>query len=118
VWDVRRAVAALAAVPDLAGAKLRLHGDGEAAGVALYAGLFEPAVSAFDLWHLPPSHRAGPTLLNVRKVLDVPQAVALAAPREVNLYGVAEADRPAWDWPLRLQAATGGKGLTVRAVGE
>jgi dienelactone hydrolase len=118
VWDARRAVAVVRSIPGFRDAKLRLRGEREAAGVALYAGLFEPAVSAFDLGHLPPSHRNGPTFLNVLRVLDAPQAVALAAPREVNLHGVAAADRKAWDWPLRVQAVTGGKGLTVRVVGE
>src|SRR5262249_18564690 len=69
VWDVRRAIAAVLAQPDLKLAKLTLHGERESAGIALYAGLFEPAVSAFDLWHLPASHHDGPILLNVLKVL-------------------------------------------------
>jgi hypothetical protein len=118
VWDVRRAVAALAAQPDLGAATLTLHGERDAAGIALYAGLFEPGVSAFDLWHLPPSHRAGPTFLNVLKVLDAPQAVALASPRRVTLHVRGEADRAAWDWPLRLQKSLGTGGLTVKVVGE
>jgi dienelactone hydrolase len=117
VWDVRRAVAALLAQPDLKPAKLTLHGEREAAGIALYAGLFEPAVSAFDLWHPPASHNDGPTLLNVLKVLDAPQAVALAAPRAVTLHLKAGAGRAAWDWPLRLQKALGG-GLVLKVVGE
>jgi dienelactone hydrolase len=116
VWDVRRAIAALQAQPDLKPAKLTLHGERQAAGIALYAGLFESAVSAFDLWHLPPSHHDGPTFLNVLRVLDTPQAVALASPRTVTLHLKAEADRAAWEWPLRLQKATGG-GLVLKVVG-
>jgi dienelactone hydrolase len=118
VWDVRRAIAALAAQPDLAPAKLTLHGERDAAGIALHAGLFEPKVAAFDLWHLPPSHQTGPILLNVLRVLDTPQAVALAAPRKVTLHVKAEADHAAWEWPLRLQKALGAEGLTVKVVGE
>jgi dienelactone hydrolase len=118
VWDVRRAVAALLTQPDLKPAKLTLHGERDAAGIALYAGLFEPGVAALDLWHLPPSHRAGPTLLNVLKVLDTPQAVALASPRKVTLHVKAEADREAWEWPLRLQKSLGADGLAVKVAGE
>jgi dienelactone hydrolase len=118
VWDVRRAIAALVAQPDLKPAKLTLHGERDAAGIALYAGLFEPGVTALDLWHLPPSHHAGPTFLNVLKVLDTPQAVALASPRKVTLHVKAEADREAWDWPLRLQKSLGTDGLTVKVAGE
>lgn len=55
------------------------------AGVALYAGLFEPGVARFDLRSLPPSHHQGIALLNVLRVLDIPQAVALLFPRRVHL---------------------------------
>jgi hypothetical protein len=115
VWDARRAVAAVRALPDLGPTPLTLQGEGEAAGIALYAGLFEPSVSALDLWHLPASHRQGPTFLNVLKYLDAPQAVALALPRKVTLHVRAAASAAAWDWPVRLQRATGGTGLTVKA---
>jgi hypothetical protein len=118
VWDVRRAVAALVAQPDLAAAKLTLHGERDAAGIALHAGLFEPKVAAFDLWHLPESHRTGPIFLNVLRVMDAPQAVALAAPRKVTLHVKGDADRAAWAWPLRLQKAFGTGGLTVKVAGE
>jgi hypothetical protein len=117
-WDVRRAVSALVAQPDLKPAKLTLHGEREAAGIALYAGLFEPTVSAFDLWHLPSTHNEAPTFLNVLKVLDVPQAVALALPRKVTLHMKDESDRAVWDWPLRLQTALGGEAFRVKVVGE
>ncbi len=118
VWDVRRAIAALTALPDLKPAKLTLQGEREAAGIALYAGLFEPSVSAFDLWHLPATHREGPIFLNVLKVLDAPQTVGLALPRTIALHVRTEADRAAWEWPLRLQKALGGNGLSVKVVGE
>ena len=118
VWDVRRAVAALRAQPDLKPATLTLHGEREAAGIALYAGLFEATVSAFDLWHLPDTHRDAPTFLNVLRVLDMPQAVSLALPRKMTLHLRTEADRAAWDWPLRLQKALANDGLRLKVVGE
>lgn len=114
VWDARRAVAAVRSQADLKEGKLTLQGDGDAAGIALYAGLFEPTVAALDLWHLPPSHRQGPVFLNVLKHLDTPQAVALAAPRPVVLHVRTETDRAAWAWA----AATGGRSVTVKVVGE
>jgi hypothetical protein len=95
VWDTRRALAALQTRDDLKGARQWLQGEGRMAGVALYAGLFEPAVQRFDLHKLPASHRDGPTLLNVLRVLDMPQAAALAFPRTVILY---DADPSAWAW--------------------
>ncbi|MFO0807207.1 MAG: prolyl oligopeptidase family serine peptidase [Gemmataceae bacterium] len=95
VWDVRRALATIGSTPDCSGARLWLQGHGRMAGVALYAGLFEPRVERFDLYNLPPSHRDGPQFLGVQRVLDMPQAVALAYPRKVMLYG---ADTKAWSF--------------------
>lgn len=118
VWDVRRAIATLQAQPDLKPAKLTLHGEREAAGIALYAGLFEPSVAAFDLWHLPPSHREGPTFLNVLRVLDTPQAVALASLRPVTLHLKTETDRAAWDWPVQCQQLVNGTRLELKVAGQ
>jgi hypothetical protein len=118
VWDVRRALAALRTEPTLKDVPLWLQGKGEAAGLALYAGLFEPDVARLDLWHPPASHRRGPTFLNVLRVLDMPQALALACPHKVRLYVKDDAEAKAWDWPLRLQKALGQDYLQVRKVGE
>jgi dienelactone hydrolase len=117
-WDVRRAVAAVRTFPDLKSPPLTLQGEGQAAGLALYAALFEPAVTALDLWHLPPTYRQGPMFLNAARVLDHPQAVALALPRKVTLHVKDAASRADWDWPVRLQQASGGNSLTVKVVGD
>jgi hypothetical protein len=96
VWDTRRALQVLRARDEYKDARAWVQGEGRMAGIALYAGLFEPAVERFDLHKLPTSHRDGPTFLNVLRVLDLPQAVALAFPRKVILYDV---DPAAWAWP-------------------
>jgi dienelactone hydrolase len=118
VWDVRRGLACLRGVPDLKDVPLWLQGKGEMAGVALYAALFEPDVARLDLWHPPASHRQGPTFLNVRRILDVPQAVALAFPRKVRLYVKDDEEAKAWAWPLELQKLLGQEHLQIRQVGE
>jgi hypothetical protein len=118
VWDVRRALACLRTVPDLKGVPLWLQGKNDMAGVALYASLFEPDVARLDLWHLSPSHRQGPIFLNVLRVLDMPQAVALAFPRKVRLYVKDVAETRSWDWPMRLQKALGQHHLQIRRVGD
>ena len=98
---------------------LTLQGRGPAAGVALYAALFEPSVAALDLWNLPPTHRDGPIFLNVSRHLDMPQAVALALPRPVTLHVSAAADIKEWEWPRRLAAALGAGGsLRLKDAGE
>ena len=94
VFDVRRAIATARELltPE---ATVELIGRGPAAGIALYAGIFEPAVSALKLSELSDSHRDGPILIDVLRVLDVPQALALVFPRKVTL---ATADPGGWTW--------------------
>jgi len=116
VWDVRRAVACLGTVADVKNTSLWLQGKGEMAGIVLYAALFEPAVARIDLWQLPASHKDGPTFLNVRSILDMPQAVALAFPRKVRIYVKEESEGQRWDWPRKLQQALGKEHLQVRIV--
>jgi hypothetical protein len=118
VWDVRRGLAVLRGLPELKGVPVWLEGHGDMAGIALYAALFEPEVARLDLWHPPASHRHGPTFLNVRRILDMPQAVALAFPRPVRLYVSDERDERAWRWPLELQRALGQEYLKTRRVGD
>jgi len=118
VWDVRRALAVLRGMEDLKDAPRWLQAKHDMAGIALYAGLFEPDVARFDLWHLPDSHRQGPTFLNVRRILDLPQAVALAFPRPVRLYVNDARTGRAWDWPLELQKALGQEYLKIRVIGD
>jgi hypothetical protein len=118
VWDVRRALACLRSVPDLKNVPLWLQGEHDMAGISLYAALFEPDVARLDLWHPPASHRQGPIFLNVLRILDMPQAMALAFPRKVRLYVKDDAEAKAWEWPVQLQKALGQEHLQIRAVGE
>ena len=78
----------------------------------------EPDVARLDLWNPPASHHEGPIFLNVRRVLDMPQAVALAFPRPIKLYVKDDAEARAWDWPLQLQQSLGQEYLQIRKVGE
>ena len=116
VWDVRRALAVLRGLPDLQGVPLWLQGKKEMAGIALYAALFEPDVKRLDLWHPPASHRQGPIFLNVRRTLDMPQALALAFSRPIRLYVKDDAEAKSWNWPLQLQKQLGQEHLKIRMV--
>lgn len=104
-WDIRRALEAL----PLGKTKVTLQAEGDLAVCAMYAALYEPRVSRLELSRLPRSHRSGPAFLNVLTILDLPQTVALLAPREVVIDG----DAKDWQWPLVLLKKIGGKGLTV-----
>jgi hypothetical protein len=118
VWDTRRAIAALRNVPDVKMGNLAIQGERDAASIALFAGLMEPEVKSFDLWQLSSTYRLGATFLNVLKILDAPQAVALALPRRIVLHVSKESDRADWDWVIRLQLSLGLDALAVKVVGE
>jgi dienelactone hydrolase len=77
---------------------IRLEAEGDMAVNALYASLFAP-VDELVLTHLPKSHSSGPDYLNVLRILDLPQAVAMASERcRVELRGANEAD---WQYPIQ-----------------
>jgi len=96
VWDIRRAIAALRAT-DYAKPALWLQSQGNMAVNALYASLFEENIARLDLHEPPASHLTGPAYLNVLKVLDTPQAAALAAAHsKVRLY---TPDPAPWQFP-------------------
>jgi hypothetical protein len=118
VWDVRRAIAVLRRRADLKGVPLWLQGKGDMAGIVLYAALFEPDISTLDLWHPPASHRHGPIFLNVRRVLDMPQALGLAFPRAIRLYVKDDKEAADWTWPLELQKKLGKEFVKNRKVGD
>lgn len=95
VFDVRQALAAAACITGAQPKQIRLAAEGDAAVWSLYAALFSPDLGSLKLSGLPASHMSGPQLLNVLRVLDVPQALAIAAvhmPVEAEIpEGVEEA---------------------------
>ncbi len=64
-----------------------LAGEGTAAVNAIYAALLEPEIGGLALSDLPASHMdaSAPALLGVLRVLDIPQAVGMLAPRPLTL---------------------------------
>jgi hypothetical protein len=63
-----------------------IAGRGEAGVVAAYAALFEPRIGRTLLVDPPASHRSGPIFLNVLRVLDIPDALGLLAPRPLTIH--------------------------------
>jgi len=97
-FDVRRAIQTIQTREEYSHVPLWLQSEGPMAGITLYASLFEDNITRLDLHNLPTSHRQGPFYLNVRRFLDMPQAVALAAERsQVVLY---HADADEWSYPV------------------
>jgi hypothetical protein len=100
VWEIQRAVQALRNTQEFAQLPLRLEADGDMAVNALYASLFEP-VDELVLSRLPASQVNGPDYLNVLRILDLPQTVAMASERaKVEIRGVTPAD-----WAYATQTA-------------
>jgi len=76
----------------------RAAGRGQAGLVAAYAALYEPAITEVVAVDPPLSHQPhmvgtayGPPLLNVLRVLDVPEALGCLAPRRLVLIGARDA---------------------------
>ncbi len=123
VWDIVSTIEAIRAssgtnssLMDLGIGKLpiRLEAEGDMAVNALYASLFAP-VDELVLTHLPKSHASGPDYLNVLRILDIPQAVAMASERcRVELRGANEAD---WQYPLQTARNLGWE-KNLRVVAE
>src|SRR5262249_39926106 len=62
-------------------------GRGEAGVIAAYAGLFEPSIAGVIASEPAASHKQGPHFLGVLRVLDVPEAMGMLAPRPLTLTG-------------------------------
>ena len=99
-WDIRRAVQAVRSFRSLKGIPLWLEAHGELAADSLYASLFEKGIAGLELWQMPKSHRDGPDYLNVLRVLDIPQAAAMAAER--SKVRLVETDPKGWDYPIAV----------------
>lgn len=98
VQEIMSAIAALRAKSEFAQLPIRLEAEGDMAVNALYASLFAP-VDELVLTNLPKSHMNGPDYLNVLRILDIPQAVAMVSERgRVELRGANEAD---WQYPIQ-----------------
>jgi dienelactone hydrolase len=103
VWDIRQAIATLRQSDVVGGAPLHLHGDRHQGVNALYASLFTDRIASVNLIAPPVSHAAGPDYLNVLRVLDVPQAAAMAAERQPVKWTNASAE--SWTWTTQTARA-------------
>jgi cephalosporin-C deacetylase-like acetyl esterase len=106
IADIRRALTAL----PVGKAKLTLQAQGDAAVLAISAGLMEPRVARLELTRPTTTHRSGPAMLGVLRVLDVSQAIALLEPREVIL----RTDKSEWPWLEMWQRQLGNRTLIFR----
>ena len=69
---------------------IRVIGLGQDGILAAYAALFEPSIEEVIIVDPPASHKDGPIFLNVLRVLDVPDALGLLAPRKLTLINAKD----------------------------
>ncbi|MCC5834203.1 MAG: acetylxylan esterase [Opitutales bacterium] len=100
VWDIRRIIQALGQIEATRGLPLYLYAEGEMGINALYASLFEEPLAGLTLTRPPQGHKQGPHYLNVLRILDIPQAMAMAAYRMP--VALESTDASAWNYPQRL----------------
>ncbi len=86
-------------------------GKGQAGVLGAYAALFENCIAEVTLVDPPSTHRDGPHFLGVMKVLDVPDALGLLAPRHITLVNAKDA---AFDRALQDYKAAGYEGRIDR----
>jgi dienelactone hydrolase len=89
VWDIAAAARDIAENND-GKVKVQVIGIGSAGILAAYAALLEPSISELILIDPPVSHRDGPIFLNVLRVLDIPEALGLLAPRPLTLINAKD----------------------------
>jgi len=83
LYDVLCAVDYLAAQPFFDGTEFTVVGKGTAGIIGAYAALLDQRITRVIL-HTPPlTHQNGPIFLNVLRYTDIPQALAMLAPREL-----------------------------------
>jgi len=117
VWDTRRAIQAVRSMPPLSNKAITITGSRQAAGWSLYASLFEPPVAELQLTDLPVHHADGPIFLNVSRILELPQAVAIAAEKgRVTLRFTQPTTPSSWEFASAVDTLLGKRpnaGLTI-----
>jgi hypothetical protein len=97
IWDVRRALRAIDQIPAYATSEREMHAAGDAAVWSLYASLWEPRIVKLTLEQLPPTNRQAPDLLNVSRIVEMPQLLLMAADHSESIDLVGDsAGRNAW----------------------
>jgi hypothetical protein len=107
VWDVIAAAKYLASRHD--GMKVRVTGRSAAGLIAAYAAILDDSIDGVTLVDPPKSHMESeaPQFLNVLRVCDVPDALGLAAPRELSIRG---GEKEAFERTSAAYEAAGAKG--------
>jgi hypothetical protein len=110
VWDIAATVRHLSDETRGKGA-WKVVGRGEMGILAAYAALFEPAIQEVVILDPPATHREGPILLNVLRILDIPDALGMLAPRRLTLVHAGD---KAFDRTVQIYKAAGAEAQLTR----
>jgi len=100
IFDIVRVIQSIRGQNAWKGIPLTMKAQGRFGVLACYASVFEP-VDTLILTNMPTSHRDGPYILNSSRVLEVPQAVLLAADRSRVELNTQRTE----DWQAPIAAA-------------
>lgn len=78
-------------------------GSGEASIIAAYAALLNPSINEVAVHAPPTSHMVGPHFPGILRILDIPDAFGLLAPRPLTILG----DDPAFDRTAEIYRLAG-----------
>jgi len=92
LYDVLCAVDQVASDPSFNGRDLTVVGRGVSGLLGAYAALLDSRITRVILHSPPLTHKDGPIFLNILRYTDVPQALAMLAPREL-VFLTHEIDR-------------------------
>jgi hypothetical protein len=70
--------------------QIQIRGERQGGILAAYAALLGPRIGEVVIVDPPMSHRDGPIFLNVMRVLDIPEALGLLAPRPLTLINAKD----------------------------
>lgn len=104
VHDALRALQFLRSERGFEGQKVYLYGRGETGAACLYVAALDEEVAGVVVDSIPTSHLEGAHLIGILKVLDIPQALGLPAPRPV---GIVNPGRRLALWAERLYGRLG-----------
>ena len=99
-------------LPFVEGKQVYLYGRGDAGIACLYHALFDERIAGVVAEDLPASHHGGGYILGILRVLDLPQAIGLMAPRPVGLVNMASTC--SMHWATRVYDRLGVRGRLVR----
>ncbi|HRU05601.1 MAG TPA: acetylxylan esterase [Candidatus Brocadiia bacterium] len=82
--------------PFVQGKRIVLHGRGDAAVACLYHALMHEDIAGLALENLPSSHRRGGYILGILRIMDLPHALGLMAPRPVAVVNIGKMSNNHW----------------------